>query len=173
MATSAGDNGAQPVEEQLREPYGLIGIMVTAGMLFVTFTASYLIRRTGADWKPLEMPRVLWGSSAVLVLSSVTMEFARRGRRGGLAVTGALGLVFLILQLVAWRQLAEAGVFVPTHPHSSFFYVLTGVHGLHLVGGLLALAVLAARNRHVGACAVWWHFMAIVWFYLFFLLSFF
>jgi cytochrome c oxidase subunit 3 len=113
------------------------------------------------------------------------MELARRGSRRGnaadakrwLIVTEALGIAFLASQYIAWRQLAAQGVFLPSNPHSSFFYILTGAHGLHLLGGLVALAVAATRTsrddstrtllHRTTLCATYWHFFAVLWLMLF------
>jgi cytochrome c oxidase subunit 3 len=112
------------------------------------------------------------------------MEMARRAFvswrpvafRKWLAATGVLGALFLAGQLAAWRQLAEQGIYLQSHPHSSFFYVLTGVHALHLVAGVIALMyvlALAVRYRLTPGessspvvCATYWHFVGVVWLYL-------
>lgn len=149
----------------------LMAFLSTAVMLFAAFSAAYLIRRTAADWKPLTMPPILWANTAVLLASSVTVELARRsGGRRWLWATSLLGLVFLGGQLLAWRSLAAGGVFLPTHPHSSFFYMLTAVHGVHLLGGIVALLYASARGT-LGLCATYWHFVDGVWLYLLVMLA--
>jgi cytochrome c oxidase subunit 3 len=96
-----------------------------------------------------------------------------------LTVTLVLGIVFLAGQLMAWRQLSEQGIYLSSNPHSSFFYLLTGLHGLHLLGGVLALSWLAVRTwrsfgvpaaRFVEVTALYWHFMGVLWVYLLMLL---
>jgi cytochrome c oxidase subunit 3 len=157
-------------------------VVAAVVILFAAFTSTYLARRAEPDWQPVPMPRILWASTAVIVASSLTLAAAlRRGRRGhrealrtGLAATAGLGVLFLACQVLGWRQLAAAGVFVATNPHSAFFYLLTGAHGLHLAGGLGA--VLYALGR-VGASpqaldvaepvATYWHALAGLWLYLF------
>ncbi len=139
------------------------------------------------------MPRILLLSTALILLSSVTIEAARRkwkeavnNHRRWLLVTLVLGAGFLVSQVLAWRQLVRQGVYVATNPHSSFFYLLTAAHGVHLLGGLLALAYLSLRRQpprenelavaksQAGADAVtlYWHFMDFLWLYLFVLLFF-
>ena len=131
---------------------------------------------------------MLWLNTALLLASSATLEWARRrirrgdelGLRRGVEATAALGLLFAAGQVVAWHQLAAQGISLVTNPHSSFFYVLTATHGLHLLGGIAALAVVAVRTwqhrytaeRHGGVvnCAVYWHFLDLLWLYLFVLL---
>lgn len=167
---------------------GLWAFLATLSMLFAGFTSAYLVRRTVSDWQPIAMPPVLWLNTAMLFSSSITLEAARgsmRRRRtaalnGWLLATAVLGMAFLVGQLFAWRQLAAQGIYVPTNPHSSFFYMLTGVHGLHLLGGILALLYalgrawrsrLASAEPHaLDLCATYWHFVDGVWLYLFLLM---
>jgi cytochrome c oxidase subunit 3 len=175
-----------------------IGIWVSLAsilMLFTALSSAYIVRAASAnDWQPLKMPRILLLSTALIILSSGTLEAARRKwkdtvnnvPRRWLLVTVALGVGFLISQLLAWRQLVRQGVYVASNPHSSFFYLLTAAHGVHLLGGLTALVYLALRTRppqedpeavaksQAGADAVtiYWHFMDFLWLYLFVLLFF-
>jgi cytochrome c oxidase subunit 3 len=174
-----------------------IGMWVALASILMMFTAlssAYIVRAASSiDWQPLQMPRVLLLSTTLILISSGTLEAARRkwrdaanGSRSWLLVTVVLGVGFLGLQLLAWRQLARQGVFVTSNPHSSFFYVFTAAHGLHLLGGLLALGYLSLRARparddeaalersQAGADAVtiYWHFMDFLWIYLFVLLFF-
>lgn len=162
-------------------------------MMFTALTSAYIVRAsTSNDWRPLAMPRLLWLSTALILLSSFTFEIARRTLRTGntnayqrwLLLTVLLGLGFLATQLLAWRQLAAQGIFMASNPHSSFFYVLTGAHGIHLLGGILGLDYLllrswrsrfeesraAKRQAVVNAVALYWHFMFGLWIYLFLLL---
>lgn len=148
-------------------------------MLFLAFTSAYIVRQ-GVDpqWRWIPMPPLVPANTAVLVLSSATAEMARRSRkaRPWLLATLAGGLLFLGGQLAVWRQLRAAGQGFAATAHGSFFYTLTAVHGLHLLGGLLALAWTAAahdgRRRWVGAAAFYWHFMGALWLYLVWLLFF-
>ncbi len=170
---------------------GLLGVaafLAAVTMLFLAFTSAYLARRQEAGWFAFTPPSVLWINTAVLLVSSGTLDWARRrirvgdaaGLRQGVELTAALGLLFLLGQLVAWRQLAARGLFLRTNPHSSFFYVLTAVHGAHLLGGVVALAIVLlhswqgryAAQAHAGVtnCAAYWHFMDLLWLYLFVLL---
>lgn len=164
-------------------------------MLFTALTSAYIVRAASSnDWKALPMPGVLLLSTALILASSGTLEYAKRklkatlegSYRTWLLVTAALGLGFLASQLWAWRQLVKQGVYVASNPHSSFFYLLTATHGLHLCGGLLALFYLivrtsrplvderakAKRQAAAGAVALYWHFMDVLWIYLFLLLFF-
>ena len=167
---------------------GLWAFLATLSMLFVGFTSAYLVRRTGSDWQPILMPHILWLNTVLLLSSSITLEAARASMRrrrtavlnGWLLATTLLGMAFLVGQLFAWRQLAAQGIYVPTNPHSSFFYMLTGVHALHLLGGILALLyalgrawrsrLASAEPNALNLCATYWHFVDGVWLYLFLLM---
>jgi cytochrome c oxidase subunit 3 len=157
-------------------------------MSFAAFTSALFIRQASTDWTHIAAPRILFVSTAVLLLSSCLMEMSRRGfdgesgsqiteRRKGLmllAATLVLGLAFVGGQYLAWRQLAAQGLFLATNPNSSFFYLLTGVHALHVLGGIAALAYLLAqlaargsvRRNLMNGVAIYWHFMAALWLYL-------
>lgn len=150
----------------------LLALIAVVTMLFAGFTAAYLVRRTGVDWGHVALPRLLRVSTAVLVLSSGVLEMARRRRsRRWLWSTIGLGAVFVLVQLLAWRELVGRGVFAKSHPHSSFFYMLTGVHGLHVLSGIGALAWALVRPAALGVCAGYWHFLGLLWIYLYCLLS--
>lgn len=167
---------------------GLWALLATLSMLFAGFTSAYLVRRAGADWQLISTPPILWLNTGLLLSSSITMELARASMRRWrtdalrrwLLATTLLGLAFLIGQLFAWRELAAQGIYVPTSPHSSFFYMLTGVHGVHLLGGILALCYMLSRvwrsswmpaePNALNLCATYWHFVDGLWLYLFLLL---
>jgi cytochrome c oxidase subunit 3 len=145
----------------------LVFILLASGaMLFAAFTASYLIRRTGSDWGRIALPPLAWATAAVLVASSVTMELARRRASPWLGATLLLGLLFAAGQAVVWRQMAARGVFLPSSPHASFFYMLTGVHFVHVAAGLVALWAARAGRVRTGLVAAWWHFVDGLWIYV-------
>jgi cytochrome c oxidase subunit III len=150
-------------------------------MLFIALTSAYVVRQgLDPEWRAIQRPAILWINTIVLLASSFTIEKARRATRSGtswLFSTLLLGVAFVIGQLIAWRELSDQGVYLSTSPHSSFFYLLTGLHGLHLLGGIVALTYIALRGldedhlpRWVGATALYWHFMDGLWIYLFVLL---
>lgn len=173
-----------------------IGIWVAlagVSMMFTALTSAYIVRaNTSNDWRPILMPRLLWVSTTLILLSSISFEVARRSLKQAkmkvyqrwLLLTVLLGLAFLATQLMAWRQLVAQGIYLASNPHSSFFYVLTGAHGLHLLGGILALDFLLLRSRRrsneedsmakrqaiADSVAIYWHFMDGLWIYLFLLL---
>jgi cytochrome c oxidase subunit 3 len=173
---------------------GMWVAMASILMLFTALSSAYIVRAaSSSDWQPLAMPRILLLSTALILISSGTLETARRKwkdtvntSKPWLFLTLLLGLGFLVSQLLAWRQLVRQGVYVSSNPHSSFFYLLTAAHAVHLLGGLAALAYLSFRSRaprenqeavttaQAGADAVtlYWHFMDFLWVYLFVLLFF-
>ena len=160
--------------------------VVTA--VFGLLTAAYFIRMAYADWQTLPVPALLWLNTAILILSSVALQWARTsarreqavGVRRGLLAGGAFAFAFLVGQFLVWRQLGSLGYFVDTNPSNSFFYLITGLHGLHLLGGLVAWfraslrlwggADVAKIRMSVDLCAVYWHFLLLVWLVMFGLL---
>ncbi len=195
-----GGGGGGTGDEFSPERYR-IGMWVAIAAILMMFTAlsSAYIVRSGKkeDWQPLIMPNLLWLSTALIIASSITFEIARKALKHvlesryktWLLLTVMLGLGFLAAQLLAWRQLVAQGIYISSNPNSSFFYVLTGAHGIHLLGGILSLDYLllrawrrrgddAATAAHatekrqavVGVVALYWHFMAVLWIYLFLLL---
>lgn len=179
--------------------------VAAVAMLFIGLTSAYVVRQgLGGDWRPIPMPRILLLSTVVLLASSFTLDRARRLLRidriasnRWLSITLLLGLAFLGGQMAAWQVLSAQGVYLSSNPHSSFFYLLTGLHGLHLAGGILALLFIVMnvrlgpghtayamtgatrltvwispeRQAHwIEATAIYWHFMDALWLYLFVLL---
>lgn len=174
---------------------GLAAVMAAVMMTFGALTIVYLFRAGGANWYPINIPRALWLSTALLILSSLAFEIARRAMRQGaeakfrrwMTATVWLGAAFLAVQLVAWVELRAQGVYLAGNPHSSFFYLLTGVHALHLLGGIAGAIYLLFRLRRFGARAgaiardvrgealmsvgaLYWHSMDALWVYIFALL---
>lgn len=163
--------------------FGLLAFLGTVSMLFIGFTSALMLRRLSADWQPLAAPGLLYFNTLALATSSVCIEAARRSLRAFelgsvrrlVFVTFVLGLLFVAGQLLAWRSLAAQGIYLSTNPASSFFYLLTGIHMAHLVGGLAWLAALVARVRRLsvvpgsdalGLFALYWHFLGLLWLYL-------
>ena len=176
-----------------KDTYRITGWILLAAivMLFVALASSYIILAGNEGWQPVRMPGAFIFSTGLILISSATMTAARRqlqqdqlGRyQGWLLLTLLLGVAFLGCQLKGWRQLVAAGVFLSGNPHSSFYYLFTGLHGIHLLGGLTALAYLAARSGKVltgeasekrsaatDSIALYWHFMDGLWVCLFLLL---
>src|SRR5262249_14643446 len=189
---AGGGGEVQP--EKNRIAVGVLRVGVV--MLFIALSSAYLFRSAWkpldgeADWAPLWRPRILWLNTAVILASSITLETARRllKREKFLAfnrwilITGILGLGFLSGQFMAWRQFVRQGIYLRTNPHSSYFYLLTSLHALHLLGGLVALLYVTVRGLRfdfgtrqdaaVQATSIYWHFMDALWVFLFVLLFF-
>jgi cytochrome c oxidase subunit 3 len=170
-------------------PIGLAGILVTVGMLFAAFGAALVVRSGGADWVPVTLPPIVWANTVVLLLSSAAVELARRAAQADapaavarwLLVAAGLGGLFLGGQVGAWRLLAAQNVFLSTQTHAAFFYMLSAIHGAHVLGGVGALgwtlmrarrgAYTRTQHRGLAHTAIYWHFVGGVWLYLLFLLS--
>ncbi len=180
------DTGASPL------PTAKIGLgvfLVVAGSLLILLVSAYTMRMDMEDWRPLPWPRLLWANTGVLVLSSVALHRARaaahrqelEGVRSWLLAGGLAAAAFLVGQVLAWKQLVAAGYRLATNPADAFFYLITAVHGLHVLGGLAALVRTGAKLRRsagmdelrlgVELCATYWHFLLAVWIVLFGLLA--
>ena len=183
-----GDNGGKrrPSEPTSPKRYytGIAVAIVSILMFFMALVSAYVIRKgSSSDWNSFRFPAIVWVNTAILLASSLTMELARRrlaaseltAFRAWWSVTTILGLVFLIGQLVVWRQLVAQGVYMASNPASSFFYVFTGAHGLHIVGGVGALVFVSFRkfehskvSRFTAAevTSYYWHFLDVLWIFL-------
>jgi cytochrome c oxidase subunit III len=189
------DEGGLRTVEEPAPPPASTGIWVglaAISMCFAALTSALVVRKGGSfDWRHFNLPSILYWNTLVLLASSVSLEVARRqvaafmgGRRSEvrspsrwLYVTLALGFLFVAGQYLAWRQLSAQGLYLATNPSSSFFYVLTAAHALHLLGGLgglmrvihqLGQSVL--RRSTLDATSRYWHFMDLLWIYLLLLL---
>jgi len=190
--TPGGERFAEPAD--YRPAAATVGLYVyfgVAAVIFSLISAAYLMRMgmgmpgmehgPGGDWRPMPEPPLLWINTAILAVSSLVWEAARRAARRDAwdqmrlptLIGGVIGLAFLAGQLLLWRQYQAAGYFLAANPANAFFYLLTAVHGLHLAGGLVACArtigqmdAQADRTRvarNVRLCAVYWHFLLLVW----------
>jgi len=167
---------------------GLLSFIAVVTSLFALFLSAYMMRMRLGDWRPVDEPNLLWLNTAVLVLASVAFQLTRgaaiRGKpltvKVGLLVGGACTILFLLGQLMAWQQLNASGFFMTGNPANSFFYLLTALHGLHLLGGLwvwgrTTLRMLTGADAEsvrlsVELCTVYWHYLLLVWIGLFALL---
>ncbi len=164
--------------------------IVSIIMLFAAFTSAYLVRKAEGNWVEFQQPNLFWISTVVLLLSSASMHFALlaakkdqfNALRISISITFVLGLLFLVLQYFGWIQLVEMNVYFVGNPSGSFVYVLSGLHGLHLISGLIVLivALVAAFRMKINAkaltqikiCSTYWHFLDALWIYLFLFLVF-
>ena len=170
--------------------YLAVWILLTAvTMLFAGLSSAYIVLRGVPLWQSITVPSLVWVNTVLLLASSVSIELARSAikqdrqsaTRQWVGVTAILGLAFMAGQVAAWRQLVDAGVYLSTNLHGDFFYVLTGAHGLHLAGGLFGLIpvfraafanrMTSASHEPLRAWALYWHYMDVVWLYLFVLLA--
>ncbi len=167
---------------------GLTTFLAVATSLFALFVSAYTLRMQMVDWRPLTEPNVLWLNTALLVLASVAYHWTRSqavkgnlsGLKIGLVLSGTLSILFLAGQYSAWGDLNESGYYLTSNPANAFFYLLTAVHGIHLLGGLYVWARstvsawrggdAAALRLSVELCTVYWHFLLFVWLVLFALL---
>jgi cytochrome c oxidase subunit III len=166
-------------------------VLFAITMMFAAFTSALIVRKASQDWHSFTLPSILYFNTLLLLASSATLEVSRRRVTtfmGGLKsqiesparwlyITLSLGLLFVAGQYVAWSQLRAEGLYLATNPSSSFFYLLTVTHALHVLGGLggviyviRKLSKLALRRSQLVATARYWHFMGILWLYLLLLL---
>lgn len=168
---------------------GLGVFLAVAASLFGLFISAYSMRMQLSDWQPLPMSRLLWLNTGMLALSSIALQWTKAaaqreemdGVKLGLLAGGVSALAFLSGQLLAWRGLSEAGYALASNPANSFFYLITGLHGLHILGGLVALgrtmekvwrgATWDRLRLSVDLCTTYWHFLLFVWLVLLALLA--
>lgn len=167
---------------------GLVVFLAVVTSLFALFISAYYMRMELSDWHPMPTPGILWFNTGLLILGSIAMQWSwysiRRedhtGVQVGLLVGGGLTIAFIMGQLWAWVQLRDMGYLLASNPANAFFYLLTGLHALHLAGGLwvwlktivnlLSGAEMAKVRLSVELCTTYWHFLLIVWLVLFGLL---
>jgi len=163
----------------------LTTFLAVATSFFALILSAYSLRMELGDWVPLTEPQLLWINTAVLVLASVAFQWTRNVAvndetprlKPGLLVTGVLTSAFLIGQLVAWQQLNASGQTITSNPSNAFFYLLTGIHGLHILGGMYVWARATVRTfgehdavavrQSIELCTIYWHFLLLVWLILF------
>ena len=159
--------------------------MVSMVMIFAGLTSGYIVRQADGNWQIFDLPNIFYVSTIVIILSSISMQWAFMSvkkdnlaqLRTGLMITLGLGLTFCFTQFMAWSKLVDIGVFFVGNPSGSFLYVLTGLHLAHLFGGIIYLMVLITRSiqgkYHSGNYlpvelgTIFWHFMDGLWVYLF------
>jgi len=158
-------------------------------VLFLLFISAYFIRMELDDWRPIPEPGLLWVNTLMLFICSIVMQWTRgaaqTGDRNkvkwGMIAAGIFTLAFIYGQLSVWEELNNAGYYISTNPANSFFYILTGLHALHILRGLWVWTrstfkvwsgtEIKAVKLSVELCAVYWHFLLLVWLILFALLS--
>jgi cytochrome c oxidase subunit III len=153
-------------------------------MMFAGLTSAYIVKRNQVNWVTFELPLAFWYSTAVIIASSITMHlsaklFRERNMpkyRALLTVTAILGLLFIGLQIIGFQQLWQKGITLQASVSYSFLYVIVGLHGLHVIGGVIALVVIFAKafntkirsynNVPIDVMSTYWHFVDLLWLYL-------
>lgn len=177
-----------PVEQPLSmhpKKFALWLFIVTVVMIFAAFTSAHIVRQADGDWLIYDLPSMLWYTSGIIILSSVFMQWAYKSAKRdkpeqvklALAITTVLGILFLVGQVKAWGQMVDANVYFTGNPAGSFLYIFTGIHGLHLVSGVIYLIYMLissfrykvhSKNMlNMEMSATWWHFLGGLWIYLF------
>jgi len=183
MGTSTGVGGHEPLPAA---KVGLAVFLTVAGCIFSLLIAAFFMRGDALDWQVPPLPGILWFNTAILVGASVALQWAYYAAKSGdtplmrrlLLVGAVFTALFFAGQLWAWRELHDSGFYVSRNAANAFFYLLTGVHGVHLLGGVVALGRTMAKAWRAGAqpaksaasielCAFYWHFLLFVWLLLF------
>jgi len=163
----------------------LTTFLAVATSFFALILSAYSLRMELGDWVPMTEPTILWTNTVVLVLASVVFQWTRNHAvsgnaariKPGLLLTGVLTTAFLAGQWLAWQELNASGQYMTVNPSNAFFFLLTGVHGLHILGGMYVWGRATVRAfggqemdvvRHsVELCTIYWHFLLLVWLVLF------
>lgn len=171
------------------EKVALVIFMVVVSVIFSLFTAGYFIRMELPDWSPLAEPGKLWLNTALLTISSILFQWARNIVGSGSTKNiktafiggGVFAVLFIAGQYSVWEDLNVAGYYVASNPANSFFYLLTGLHAVHLLGGLWVWSKSSIRllsgsepkevRLSIQLCTLYWHFLLIVWLIMFAILS--
>ncbi len=188
MTKDYSKNIAEEAEETLSmEPKKFILwlFIVSSVMFFASQTSAYLVKRAEGNWAEFEVPQIFWYGTVVIILSSITMQFAVysakkdnfNALKTAISITFALAILFLVLQVEGWKELVKQNVYFVGNASGSFFYAFTVFHGVHILMGLVVLAVTfvsslqmkvhAKSLRRIEICATFWHFLGVVWVYLF------
>lgn len=165
--------------------FGMWLFLVSVFMLFMSLTSAYIVRQADGNWTIFDLPSMFWLTTVVILLSSVTMQWAYFAARKDnmsttrlmVTLTFVLGVVFLVGQFYGWKELVLDRVYLVGNPSGSFVYVITGLHGLHIISALVYVAILlvavgrgkvhSRRLLSIEMCATYWHFLGVLWLYLF------
>jgi cytochrome c oxidase subunit III len=178
------ENAEQPIAMHPKK-FALWLFIVTVVMIFASLTSAYIVRQSEGNWLEFDLPSIFWYTSGIIVLSSISLQWAYSSAkkddlallRIGMVITSILGLAFLIGQWYSWVALVDREVFFVGNPAGSFLYVFTGLHALHLISGVIFLIiVLISSFRYrvhsknldtMEMCVTYWHFLGGLWLYLF------
>jgi cytochrome c oxidase subunit 3 len=182
LRDSNNSSGVHPLK------FSLWLIIISIIMMFAAFTSAYIVRRAEGNWLEFDLPNILLINTVIIVLSSVTMQMAYNAAKQDnlqrlkamLLLTLGLGLAFLVGQWYGWGELVENNVYFggsTSNPSGSFLYVLTGVHGFHLITGLIFVLITFMSSLkykvhsksmlRIHLCTIYWHFLGGLWLYLY------
>ena len=165
--------------------FGMWLFLVSVVMVFASLTSAYIVRRADGNWTHFELPALFWLTSVIILLSSVTMQWAylsakkdnQPTARFMVTLTFVLGLAFLVGQFYGWKELVTERIFLVGNPSGSFVYIITGLHWLHIVSALIYLLIVMiavqrkkvhpGRLLRIELCTTYWHFLGVLWLYLF------
>jgi cytochrome c oxidase subunit 3 len=189
VAEVVGDTAHHGPWNANKKLIALLTLLAVVTSFFALVLSAYSLRMELGDWVPMTEPQLLWTNTVMLLFASIVFQWTRNaannGQQGrlqpGLLITGVLTLGFVAGQYVAWQQLQNAGQFLTSNPSNAFFYLLTGAHALHILGGLYVwgratLKVILGSDdaegiqRSIELCTIYWHYLLIVWLVLFGLL---
>ena len=190
VAESVGESAHHgPLGDDKSKLIALLTLLAVVTSFFALVLSAYSLRMELGDWIPLTEPQLLWTNTVMLILASVVFQWTRNAAisgqkerlKPGLLVTGLLTLGFVFGQIVAWQHLQSSGQFMTSNPSNAFFYLITGAHAVHIIGGLVVWARATTRviigkvmddsiRRSIELCAIYWHFLLLVWLVLFGLL---
>lgn len=192
MVSAISEEEKKITKEKVSRPLLWIS-MVSMVMIFASLTSAYVVRKEKGEWLQIDLPQVFYISTAIIILSSATMNWVlfsarkndKRGMRIGSLLTLLLGIAFVVCQFQGWKELVEQKVFFAgpsSNAAGSFLYALTGLHMAHLAGGIIAVFVVWIKtllNKYnsenllgIRLCAIFWHFLDVLWIYLFLFLLF-
>ncbi|MCB1665362.1 MAG: cytochrome c oxidase subunit 3 [Pseudomonadales bacterium] len=182
-------SGPESAFDTPSERIALTLFLVVVTVIFSLLTVTYYLRMDLGDWVPLADPTLLWVNTSLLVVSSVLFQLSRNvaqkeqrlPARNLFLAAGLFAISFVVGQIVVWQQLAAEGFGVASNPASAFFYLLTGMHALHIVGGLWVWSKTSLRffgdaelsdlRLSVGLCTTYWHFLLVLWVFIFAVLT--
>lgn len=165
--------------------FGMWLFLASVFMVFMALTSAYIVRRADGNWTIFELPSLFWMTTVVILLSSVTMQwgyFAARKDNQSTAqlmvfLTFVLGVVFLVGQVYGWRQMVDNSIYFVGNPSGSFVYALTWLHGMHIISAIIYVLITWVRIKRgnvnsgnmasIEMCATYWHFLGVLWLYLF------
>lgn len=166
--------------------FGLWIGMASITMMFAALTSAYLVRRPAGNWYEFKLPVQFFVSTIIIIASSITMEWAYKSLKNqnqknynyGIVLTFGLGILFLVSQILSWKALVASGITIDLSVSGSFLYALSGIHAVHVIGGIAAIMVCVAnaflnsftvssmRLLKVDLVRQYWHFVDIIWIYL-------